>query len=347
MDLSRRSFLKNSCLSLGALCLAPLLSDPSPWLPDGITPAHLLGRVTRSTIPVYSEPTTSSQRVKRFTRDQIIEIIEETANPDDFDHNPRWYRTEQGWVHSAYIQRINNAMTNPIVESIPPSSLLGELTVPYSQSYMRNRQGFWVKLYRLYYSSVHWITGLEPGPDGQPHYRITDEWLKVHYFIPATHIKILESEDYAPFADSVYPGIKRIEVALTDQKLYAFEDDKVVYSCSIASGLKYMETPQGDFMADRKFPSKHMGNGGLTSDYRAYELVGVPWVTFFHEAGIAFHGTFWHDNFGTPMSRGCVNMTNADALWLFRWTQPNYQLSIGQPTTWFVKSEQGTQVIVY
>jgi hypothetical protein len=89
-----------------------------------------------------------------------------------------------------------------------------------------------------------------------------------------------------------------------------------------------------------KFPSKHMGNGGLTSDPRAYELIGVPWTTFFHDAGIAFHGTFWHDNFGTPMSHGCVNLPNADALWLFRWTSPPYTLEEGEKPLWKVSAKQ-------
>jgi lipoprotein-anchoring transpeptidase ErfK/SrfK len=42
-------------------------------------------------------------------------------------------------------------------------------------------------------------------------------------------------------------------------------------------------------------------------------------VCFFHTTGVSFHGTYWHDNFGAPMSQGCVNMRIADARWLFRW----------------------------
>ncbi len=48
---------------------------------------------------------------------------------------------------------------------------------------------------------------------------------------------------------------------------------------------------------------------------------------FFHEAGYAFHGTYWHDNLGTPMSRGCVNMRIEDAKWLFRWVRPIHELN--------------------
>jgi lipoprotein-anchoring transpeptidase ErfK/SrfK len=65
-----------------------------------------------------------------------------------------------------------------------------------------------------------------------------------------------------------------------------------------------------------------MGNGNLFAAPEDYELPGVPWTCFFHEAGYAFHGTYWHDNFGTPMSRGCINMRIEESKWLFRWVQP-------------------------
>ena len=68
-----------------------------------------------------------------------------------------------------------------------------------------------------------------------------------------------------------------------------------------------------------------MGNGNLFASPEDYELPGVPWTCFFHEAGYAFHGTYWHDNFGTPMSRGCVNMRIDEAKWLFRWVRPLHE----------------------
>ena len=65
-----------------------------------------------------------------------------------------------------------------------------------------------------------------------------------------------------------------------------------------------------------------MGNGNLFAGAEDYELPGVPWTSFFTNAGHAFHGTYWHDNFGTPMSHGCINMRTSEAKWLFRWSQP-------------------------
>ena len=52
-----------------------------------------------------------------------------------------------------------------------------------------------------------------------------------------------------------------------------------------------------------------------------YEVEKVPYTQFFHK-DFAFHGAFWHNNFGHPASHGCVNLAIADALWLYRWTAP-------------------------
>jgi lipoprotein-anchoring transpeptidase ErfK/SrfK len=61
-------------------------------------------------------------------------------------------------------------------------------------------------------------------------------------------------------------------------------------------------------------------------------------VSFFTKDGIAFHGTYWHDNFGRMMSHGCVNLRNADALWIYRWTTP-----VIAPHQWYAR-ELGTVV---
>ena len=69
-------------------------------------------------------------------------------------------------------------------------------------------------------------------------------------------------------------------------------------------------------------PSKHMGETRLTDDLGDPSLPGVPWTMFFAEGGYALHGAYWHSNFGAQMSRGCINLSMEDSLWLFRWTTP-------------------------
>jgi lipoprotein-anchoring transpeptidase ErfK/SrfK len=141
--------------------------------------------------------------------------------------------------------------------------------------------------------------------------------------IPATEI--------TPISPDVPERDKRIVVSLADQTLRAYEKDQEVFSTVIASGVPSneptdngipTETPNGHFRVSTKMPVRHMGDGHLTSDPAAYELPGVPWVSTFVATGVAFHGTYWHQNFGTPMSHGCINMRVEEARWLYRWTTP-------------------------
>jgi len=104
---------------------------------------------------------------------------------------------------------------------------------------------------------------------------------------------------------------KRIEVSLSKQAVYAYQHGRLVYSGLVSTGLASTPTPVGSF----KIRSKH---AVLTMSGPGYYRAGVPHVMFFYE-GYSLHGTYWHDNFGQPMSHGCVNLTQADAAWFFDW----------------------------
>ena len=106
-------------------------------------------------------------------------------------------------------------------------------------------------------------------------------------------------------------------VVLSTQMAYAYEDGVLKHSARISSGLPDTPTVKGDFKIRRKVRRQRMTG-------QDYDLDNVEWVMYFY-AGYAFHGTWWHYNFGTPMSRGCVNMTNADAKWFYEFG------SIGTP----------------
>ena len=98
-------------------------------------------------------------------------------------------------------------------------------------------------------------------------------------------------------------------IVLSTQTAYAYENGVLRRSAIMSSGLPATPTVTGNFKITRKLPSRHM----IGPDYN---LPGVPWVSYFY-AGYAIHGTYWHNNFGTPMSHGCVNMTTADAKWFY------------------------------
>ena len=342
---SRRDFLKLSALSLGLVAARPYLHPGLPMPPEESYRPGKIGRVTTRSISVHSQPDLDSPHLERIERDSLLELLEEIISPNGPDYNPRWYRIAFGYIHSAYIQRIKNNHLNQPQRTIPEAGLPGEITVPFTQSYYTNRQGQRVPMYRLYYGSCHWITSVEQALDGIIWYNLTDEWLKVQYQVPAEHVYILPVEAYTPLAAEVPAEDKRLVVSIEEQTLTAYEGSKPVMQTRVSTGRRYMETPRGEFYINRKTPSKHMGNGALTNDLRAYELPGVPWVSFFHTNGVAFHGTYWHDNFGTPMSQGCVNLRSADASWVFRWCTPLYDSNIDERGDWRVRGK-GTPVQV-
>ncbi len=106
-----------------------------------------------------------------------------------------------------------------------------------------------------------------------------------------------------------------IDVDLSTQVLKAYEGDFLVFSTPISSGTSEHRTVTGQFRIWLKFESQTMDGRRLGYDYY---LENVPYVMYFFE-DYAIHGAYWHNNFGTPMSHGCVNVEPADAGWLFNW----------------------------
>lgn len=122
-------------------------------------------------------------------------------------------------------------------------------------------------------------------------------------------------------------GERWIEVSLSDQMLYAWDGDELVNEFIISSGVQAYPTVTGVFRMWVRTPSQTMSGGDRASG-TYYNLPNVQWVQYFY-GEFALHGTYWHNNFGTPMSRGCVNLTTEDAEWLFNWTFPEWDGSGG------------------
>jgi lipoprotein-anchoring transpeptidase ErfK/SrfK len=331
--ISRREFLK----VCGAAFLGTVNQPLMGVVPDGDENPVGIGRVTTEIIYIYNQPTFDGQRIDHYKRDRLISLKEQLISPYGPIYNPIWYRVEKGYVHSGYLQRVDDWHFSAPLSGLPDGNLLGEITVPYVRAFRRNSAGTWVRLYRLYYQSTHWITGIEAGPMGTPIYRLLDDWLKVYYFVPASALTALTPEMYSPLASNgLQRDDRRIVIDLGQQKLTAYENDRIVLQTIVSTGKpragdqkeKPTTTPLGSFRIRNKFPSRHMGYGALTDNIFAYELPGVPWTMIFHKDGYALHGAYWHNNFGTRMSHGCVNMRYDDAKWLFRWTAPEFGTGI-------------------
>lgn len=115
----------------------------------------------------------------------------------------------------------------------------------------------------------------------------------------------------APPAAHGAQGEKWIGVNLTTQTVTAYEGRTAVYSSIASTGTARTPTVVGTFRIYVKYVSTRMRGPG-------YDLANVPYTMYFH-GGYGIHGTYWHNNFGTPMSHGCVNLPTPAAQWFFNW----------------------------
>ena len=108
-------------------------------------------------------------------------------------------------------------------------------------------------------------------------------------------------------------GTKWIDVNLSTQTLVAYSGSTPVFTARVSTGLPATPTVVGTFKIYVKYSSAPMQGPD-------YYLPNVPYVMYFYR-GYSLHGTYWHNNFGTPMSHGCVNLATPDAEWLFNWAE--------------------------
>ena len=113
----------------------------------------------------------------------------------------------------------------------------------------------------------------------------------------------------------VSPADNWIDVNLSTQTLVAYKGNTPVYNSLISSGTGEYPTVTGQFRTYIKYETQDMNGFLIGYDYY---LQDVPYVMYF-SGNYAIHGTYSHNNFGVPMSHGCVNMNPVDAGWLFDW----------------------------
>lgn len=141
---------------------------------------------------------------------------------------------------------------------------------------------------------------------------------------------------------------KWIEVDLSEQKLLAWEGERLFIESKVSTGLSWWPTPQGEFRIWTKLRATRM-EGGSGRYY--YNLPNVPYVMFFENEkvpgwrGYGLHGTYWHDDFGTPRSHGCVNLPTSIAEQLYYWTTP--VLPEGKWTVRTTSDNPGTRIVIH
>ena len=104
-----------------------------------------------------------------------------------------------------------------------------------------------------------------------------------------------------------------IDVDLSEQTLYAYDGDTLVDSFLVSTGVSAHPTLTGTYTVYVKYRYTDMRGPG-------YYLPDVPFTMYYYQ-GYGIHGTYWHNNFGTPMSHGCVNMRTSEAEWVYNFSE--------------------------
>jgi hypothetical protein len=189
---------------------------------------------------------------------------------------------------------------------------------------------------RFYYSQILWVDQIKSDSSGKIWYRVNERygnpgdllWAAGEAFRP------LAAEELAPINPEAEGKRILVRVNWHEQSLSCYEGNTEVYFCRISSGVEAGSTPISAFGSDgfliwRKLYSLHMSGG---TNAEGWDLPGIGYTSLFHGEGVAIHSTYWHNNFGEPMSHGCVNVRPQDAKWLFRWTNPEVPFQTGDVT---------------
>jgi len=348
---SRRDVLKLAALGLGSYALYPVSLYEFPDF-------ERLGRVCVGKVELKARPDRDSQTVQTLYSDAVVPWHREIVGRpySIYAANLRWVETTNGYIWAPHLQPVRDNL-NQIVDTLPETSLgpgmWVEVTVPLVDLILANppARSHWLKntsMPRFYYSQIVWVDQIKVDDGGQHWYRLNERysygdifWAKAEAFRPITE------EEIIPINPEVED--KRVLINVLDQTLSCYEGNSEVYYCRISSGAKYnaegkpvdeWSTPLGPHPIWRKAYSLHMSGGTLTG---GYDIPGIGWVTVFVGNGVAIHATFWHNNFGVPMSHGCVNARPEDAKWIFRWTLPAVSNDPGDIT---VSMPGGTKVEV-
>lgn len=346
-SISRCEFLKMAALGMGSLAFR---SRDQRLFQSEFPEAKLLGRVNAGKVEIKARPDADSQTTGVLYEDAVVPWLREVIGVNPYRTNQRWVETPDGYLWSPYLQPVRNA-PNPPIQSLPDTSLgrgmWAEVSVPYVDVALENpparSPGYQdrIKLglpLRLYYSQIVWIDQIRTDSKGRIWYRVNEKYGSYGDILwgVAEAFRPLTPDEMTPISSDVED--KRVVVNIAYQTLSCYEGNAEVYFTRISSGALYnymgekvdvWATPIGKFPIWRKLISLHM-SGGTTGG--GWDLPGVGWVSLFVGSGVAVHSTFWHNNFGEPMSRGCVNARPEDAKWVFRWTQPSVPYDPGDST---------------
>ena len=100
------------------------------------------------------------------------------------------------------------------------------------------------------------------------------------------------------------------------------DDGQPMFVTYVALGVAGRDTPTGTYSTWGKYRADDMTSSSVSDPGGYYDLPNVPNTQYYLDGGFAIHGTYWHDDFGSDESHGCVNVTWTDGRYLFNQTLP-------------------------
>lgn len=313
--------------------------------------AERLGRVIQQGLELKLRPDPESSTLGQIDEDTVVQWLREVVGPPPkYQLLWRWVETPDGFLHASYVQPVRNQPQESIL-TLPQhengEGMWVDVTIPYVEVQLANppARSPWLRAAieqnkppRLYYSQILWVDQIQVTNEGNVLYRINEPYGSYGdiFWGEAAAFRPVHEEEFSPINPEVTD--KRVIVDSAQQTLSCYEGQTEVFYCRASTGVPFdakgeplerSSTPLGPHRIWRKLISTHM-SGGTTGG--GWDLPGIGWTTLFIGSGVAVHSTFWHNNFGAMMSRGCVNVAPEDAKWVFRWTTPEVPYYPGDVT---------------
>lgn len=116
-----------------------------------------------------------------------------------------------------------------------------------------------------------------------------------------------------------------IDINLSTQYMIVYQGEIPILEALVSTGRPEFATPPGSYTINTKVDEQDM-EGVIGGE--SYNVPSVPWVMYFTDVGHAIHGAYWHDNFGSVMSHGCVNLPVDTAEYLYNISEIGMRVEI-------------------
>ncbi|MSQ81773.1 MAG: murein L,D-transpeptidase [Myxococcales bacterium] len=267
----------------------------------GSSATYFYGRTPRARTPVFAKPDANSKVIRKEKAEFRLAFV------------PNAYLSEMGWV-----QRPDGGyMRKADLKLFTPSTFVGQKDPETPLAFVRRKVALRLPGQRKPPKIADQITW-HARYDRLPVHGLRGDKVEVKGgWLPKSLVRIVNAVERP---QGVSTSDRWLHVDLGQQFISAYEGDKMVYATLVStgkSGRASTRTHTGRFELYGKTVHGSM-RGKPWDDYYAEE---VPYVMHF-DGGRALHGAYWHDQFGIEKSHGCINLSPADAAWIFAWATP-------------------------